>query len=255
MSYEVLEPRDIVALQHVNKRLLRLCRDDTLWREQCFNTSTFLESLRRKQNLLVAEAEQEPRLRDLARALAHGNGLGDTRLIKPREEARNLKAQANEKIRIMANWDPSYPEEKVKWYDEFIARNAPISTNWLQQPRNRESAEHEYMEVRGIGLYTPQGQDESTLIVGPLDDGSVCLWNISRMYERRGSIVARSKPGILSICDSPTDSTSIRSRMINTGVTECVSIDNRLRRAYFAVQNGMCIFVLPSISTVPRVRK
>lgn len=138
----------------------------------------------------------------------------------------------------MANWDPSYPDEKVHWYDEYIARNAPISTFWLQQPRNRESAEHEYLEVRGMGLYTPAGEDDATLVVAPLDDGSVCVWDLSGTKGRKGGIIARSKSGLISVDPNSQDATGKRSKMINTGVTECVSVDSVRNRAYFAVQSG-----------------
>jgi hypothetical protein len=141
----------------------------------------------------------------------------------------------------MANWDPSYPTEKVYWYDEYIARNAPISTSWLQQPRNRESAEHEYLEVRGMGIYTPPGEADATLVVGPLDDGSVCLWDISGSRGRRGSIVARSKSGLISVDQAPQTGAGRRSKSINTGVTECVSVDSARKRAFFAVQSGMTL--------------
>jgi len=235
----VLEPQDIVTLQHVSKRFLELGRDDTLWREQCFNSSSFLSNLRRRQQLITSESTQEPRFRDLALALANGNGLGDSRLIKPREEARDLKARSNEKIRIMANWDPSYPDEKVQWYDEYIARNGPISTSWLQQPRNRDSPEHEYLEVRGMGLYMPPGEENATLVVGPLDDGSVCLWDISGTKGRKGSIIARSKSGLVSAFPAPQSGTGKRSKLISDGITECVSVDSQTKRAFFAVQSGM----------------
>jgi hypothetical protein len=184
--------------------------------------SSFVESLRRRRELISTEPAHEPRFRELARALAGGNGLGDSRLIKPREEARDMKAKSNEKIRIMANWDPSYPGEEVNWYDEYIARNAPISTSWFQQPRNRESAEHEYLEVRGMAIYTRPGEPSSALAVAPLDDGSLCLWDISGTEGRKGSIVARSKSGILSVDPTPQTGTGPRSKMISTGVTECV---------------------------------
>lgn len=238
LTRAVLEPKDIVTLQHVNKRFLELGRDDNLWREQCFNSSSFLTNLRRRQQLITSEPTHEPRFRDLARALANGNGLGDSRLIKPREEARDLKARSNERIRIMANWDPSYPEEKVQWYDEFIARNAPISTSWLQQPRNRESPEHEYLEVRGMGIYTPPGEEDATLVVGPLDDGSVCLWDITGTKGRKGSIIARSRSGLISADEAAQKGTGKRSKLISTGVTECVSVDSARKRAFFAVQHG-----------------
>jgi hypothetical protein len=134
----------------------------------------------------------------------------------------------------MANWDPSYPNEKVNWYEEYIARNAPIKIGWLQQPRNRESAEHEHLEVRGMALYTPLGERDSTFAIAPLDDGSVCLWDITGREARQGSIVARSMSGILS---SYSNESNKRSKMISTGVTECVSVDSGRKRAYFAVQS------------------
>ena len=227
-----------MTLQHVCKRFLTLGRDDTLWRERCFTESKFLESLRRRRELIAAEPVQEPRFRDLARALASGNGLGDSRLVQPRQEAHNLKAKSNEKIRIMANWDPSYPDEKVHWYDEYIARNAPISTSWMQQPRNRESAEHEYLEARGMAVYTPPGEIDATLVVAPLDDGSLCLWDINGTRGRKGAIVGRSKSRILSVDKNPQPEDGRRSKMISTGVTECISIDSAQNRAYVAVQSG-----------------
>ncbi|KAE8448559.1 hypothetical protein EG329_009440 [Mollisiaceae sp. DMI_Dod_QoI] len=245
-----LDPLDIVTLQFVNKRLLDLGRDDTLWREQCFNNSSFLTNLRRRRELIASEDVQEPRFRDLARALASGNGLGDSRLVQPREEARDLKAKSNERIRIMANWDPSYPNETVQWYDEYIARNAPISTSWLQQPRNRESAEHEYLEIRGMGIYTPAGESDATLVVGPLDDGSVCVWDISGTKGRKGSIISRSKSGLISVDPGSKNDTGKRSKMINTGVTECVSVDSARKRAYFAVQSGLVEIDLETLSSV-----
>ncbi|KAF8865427.1 hypothetical protein BDZ45DRAFT_684455 [Acephala macrosclerotiorum] len=249
-----LSPRDIVTLQFVNKRLLDLGRDDTLWREQCFNGSSFLTNLRRRRELITSEDVREPGFRDLALALASGNGLGDSRLAQPREEARDLKAISNERIRIMANWDPSYPDEKVQWYDEYIARNAPISTSWLQQPRNRESAEHECLEVRGMGIYTPAGEDDATLVVAPLDDGSVCLWDISGTKGRKGSIIARSRSGLISVHPDSQDDTGKRTKAINTGATECVSVDSARNRAYFAVQSDLVEVDLETLSTVSHER-
>ncbi|KAG4424171.1 hypothetical protein IFR04_002725 [Cadophora malorum] len=249
----LLEAPDIVTFQYTNRRFLSLGRDDALWREKCFKNSAFLSNLRRRRELLSSDDEQDPRFRDLARALATGNGLGDSRLAQPREEACDLKEQSNERIRILANWDPSYPQEKVSWYDEYIARNAPICTSWLQQPRNRDSNEHEYLEVRGMGIYTPAGEDDATMVVAPLDDGSICLWSLTGEPGRKGSIVARSKSGLISVDPVPhTDGR--RSKMISTGVTECVSVDNAGKRAYFAVQSGLVEVDLETLSAVNHER-
>lgn len=227
-----------MTLQHVCKRLLTLGRDHGLWREQCFLESSFLENLRRRRELIGAEPEQEPRFRDLARALAHGNGIGVPRVAKTRGRSLDLKALSAEKIRIRANWDPSYPGEEVNWYGDYIARNAPISTSWLQQPRNRESIEHEYLEIRGVALYKPPGELDSTLAVAPLDDGSLCLWDIIGTKGRKGGIFQRSKSGILTVDSHHQSTIGERSKMVSTGVTECISVDSGQKRAYIAVQSG-----------------
>jgi hypothetical protein len=245
----VLNPLDIVNLQVVCKRLLELGRDDTLWREQSFLESSFLERIRRRREVIITEPVhgEDAQLRDLARALADGNGLGESRLAKPRDESVDLKTLSNERIRIRANWDPVFPGEQVNWYDEYIRRHAPISTSWLQQPRNRESPEREYLEVRGVALYSPPDDPESTLAVAPLDDGSLCLWDVSGTRGRKGAIWQRSKPGILSVDPHPQVGPSRRSKMVSTGVTECISIDNLRKRAYIAVQSGMAETPSPSL--------
>lgn len=142
----------------------------------------------------------------------------------------------------MENWDPSYPGENVNWYDEYIQRNAPVTVNWLQQPVLRDGAESTYIETRGVALYRPdngpQGRYglEHVLAVSPLDDGSVCLWDVTGTKGRKGAICARSRPGILYI-DGPSADNSSRSKRIDSGVTECVSVDSKQHLAFFAVQN------------------
>lgn len=166
--------------------------------------------------------------------------------MEPQAEARHLKACSNERIRILANWDPSYHDEKVDWYSEYIARNAPISTSWMQQPRNRDNNDREYLEVRGMALYTPAGEDDATLAVGPLDDGSVCLWDLKGTKGKKGSIVARTKSGLVIADSTPKDGDSKRSKMFKDGVVECVSVDHASKRAYFAIQRGRSCILSPS---------
>lgn len=235
----VLNPLAIVNLQLVCKRLLELGRDDALWREQSFLESSFLEHLPRRREVLAQPGYgDDAQIRDLARALADSHGLGDSRQPRPRKDLPDLKTLSNEKVRIRANWDPVFPGEKVNWYDEYIRRHAPISTSWLQQPRNRESPEREFLEVRGVALYTPLGQSKLTLAVAPLDDGSLCLWDINGAKGRKGAIWQRSKPGILSVDSQPQIGPSRRSKMVSTGVTECIAVDSQKNRAYVAVQSS-----------------
>ncbi len=147
-------------------------------------------------------------------------------------------------MRAMASWDPTYPDEKVDWYDEYIARHAPLSMSWLEQPFSEQNGVREKLETRGLGIF--KDHDDS-IVVAPLEDGSVCLWNIGRHGAAPdlsdGQIMSRSRPGLLSV-NGPRGSTwqnptKSRAKMTSTGVVECVSVDRARNKAYFAVQSGL----------------
>ncbi|KAL1882250.1 hypothetical protein Daus18300_000736 [Diaporthe australafricana] len=228
----VLEPSETTSLQLISKKLLRICRDNTFWRSRCFESSTFLDSLHRRQALLGRLSEPD-------NLVAPGTAQHPVSGL-----AELAKSRRKERVRFMENWDPSYPGEDVNWYDEYIQRNAPVTVNWLQQPVLRDGLESTYIETRGVALYRPDnGQKgrhglESVLAVSPLDDGSVCLWDVTGFKGRKGAICARSRPGILYI-DGPSADNSSRSKRIDSGVTECVSVDSEMHIAFFAVQNHL----------------
>ena len=144
----------------------------------------------------------------------------------------------------MTSWDPTYPDEKVDWYGEYIARHAPLSMSWLEQPFSEQNGIREKLETRGLGILK---DDDSSVVVAPLDDGSVCLWNVGRedasSLSQEGQIIARSRPGLLSGTgvDGSTlqQSTGARVKMTSTGVVECVSVDRARNKAYFAVQSSL----------------
>lgn len=158
----------------------------------------------------------------------------------------NAPSAHSERIRGLANWDPSYPTEKVDWYGEYIARHAPLSVSWLQQPVSTADGEDslERCEVKGLGYHTDSA---GSRVVAPLDNGSVCIWNVSRedagRKRRRGSILACSRPDLLSVNGESSDfwgqSPYSKAKMTSTGVVECVSVDNFRNKAYFAVQSGL----------------
>lgn len=156
--------------------------------------------------------------------------------------AELAESRRKERVRMLANWDPSYAGENVNWYDEYIQRAAPITINWLQQPMLRDGSESTYIEARGVALYRPDNQGPSPLglevvfAVSPLDDGSVCLWDVTGAKGRKGAVYAKSRPGILYM-NGPEADNSSRSKRIDSGVTECVSVDSKLHLAFFAVQS------------------
>lgn len=161
-------------------------------------------------------------------------------------DARGLAAfRSNERKRIMANWDPAYEGENVSWYDEYIQRNTPAAVNWLEQPTLRDGSESTYIEARGLAIYRPDNPDhdphklETIFAVAPLDDGSVCLWDVTGSKGRKGAIYAKSRPGILH---GHWGGSSGRSKKIDSSVTECVSVDSKAHLAFFAVQSRAYIF-------------
>ncbi|KAL2270978.1 hypothetical protein VTJ83DRAFT_349 [Remersonia thermophila] len=221
--FSYLDPPSLTALQLVSRRLLNLVRDDNLWRFRCLEESSFLATLDRRRGIL-------------------GDG-------PPRPTER-------ERIRIMANWDPSFPGERVPWYEEYVQRHGPIAVSWFQLPyphhddgndggdgdgdgdgtNRRKTPDAVPTEVCGLALYYPDGElGGSVLAVAPLLDGSVCLWDVAGTWGKRGAIVARSKPGLLDV-EGTMGFDGSHPRWIETEAVECVSVDSQLHRAYFAVE-------------------
>ena len=192
------------------------------------------EASRRRRDLLYGPPIpiQEPRVFELQRAVTRSSNSNASKEAKP------AAARATD------SWNPAYPDEKVDWYDEYVARHAPLSMSWLEQPSSEQNGLREKLETKGLGLSEDHG---GSMVVAPLDDGSVCLWNIGRgdaaPNVRDGRIMARSRPGLLSV-NGPNGSTlqnmiNPRAKTISTGVVECVSVDRVRNKAYFAVQSGL----------------
>lgn len=238
----VLEPSDLTKLQLACKALLTLCRDNTLWRAKSFEESNFMRNIRRRQLLR-----------------AQWSGLGATDSVS--ESADNPSQShladfsVHDRKRFIANWDPSYQGENANWYAEYIQRNAPIAVNWLQQPLLKDGTLSTPIEARGLALYRPDNpgqyphKRETVFAVAPLEDGSVCLWDIAGTRCRRGAIYAKSRPGILYI-EAYSRANTTRLNGIDPGVTECVSVDSQLHLAFFAVQSRE-LYKGPEISINP----
>lgn len=276
----VLDPPQITALQLVSRGFFHLARDNGFWRARCLQESSFLEALDRRRRLSKltdrdarhAAAAAAAQVLRAGGSATHGTSLDaalegseDGEDGDDGEDGRRPSAAASvlastsigtttsscaearqrERVRIMANWDPCFPPERVSWYEEYIQRHGPVAVNWMQCAYDGERASlADFVEARGVALYYPGGGSEETVLaVSPLDDGSVCLWDVRGTMRRKGAIVARSRPGILFI-DGPAADNSRRSKRIDSGVTECVSVDNWQHRAFFAVQSRKCACAL-----------
>ncbi|KXT00297.1 hypothetical protein AC578_6475 [Pseudocercospora eumusae] len=225
LSY--LETTDLVHLQLVASRYLTLGRDNTLWKTLAFDRSR-AEALRRRRDWLAAQA---PSLAELRNAVT---ALPATDVAQPASEARIQRQRA------FANWEPGYPTERIDYYEEFIHRHAPIDVAWIDLPNQHVSDRDELREVTGIGILRDQQDLCRETAVAPLDDGSICMWDLSARSSDHnaggGRLLAQSKPGLLS-GRPPTSVSESHTIMTETGAVECVSIDHSAGKGYFGVQN------------------
>ena len=137
--------------------------------------------------------------------------------------------------RALANCDPGYPGEDIDYYEEYIHRHADINIDWINLPNTGHSDKREIREATGIAILS---RNDSQNIVSPLDDGTVCVWDVTARSTTldggRARLLGQSSAGLLTGNASPDRSHTL---MTEIGAVECVSIDSSASKGYFAVQN------------------
>ena len=241
-----LDIADFVRLQSVSLRYLSLGRDNALWKTVCFKHSR-AESHRRRQQLLGAQDSRLSELRNAYSALPGGDLTAlDVALLRgslqPRASADPLAEARIQRQRALTNWEATYPGERIDYYEEFIHRHAAITVGWLKLPEHNVADKEIQPEVTGMSILdgAPSGRPNS--VVAALDNGSVCIWDISARSKDRtgghGRLVAQSKRGLLT--GRPQDAISeSHTMMTETGAVESVAIDSTLQKGYFAVQDHL----------------
>ncbi|RWA13692.1 hypothetical protein EKO27_g1411 [Xylaria grammica] len=229
---QFLGVQDVVKLQSVSKKFLRICRDKPHWRGRCLDAAAVLErvSLFRQGSDWVDE-EGVPLSRAVptnGHPLQHHNVIERIGLLATRKREREYS-------RIAANWDPTFPGEDTNWYHEYIQRNAPTVTNWFERPHPPNGPTEDAIDVRGVALYKPYQAENQLFAVSPLDDGSICIWDVKGSKAKKGSILSKSRPGLL--WHGQSMSGELSSQSIDRGIIECVSVDNQRHAAFFALGN------------------
>lgn len=224
-----------------------------MWKSRCFDESKFYFNFLYRQMVLqsqidrakaTSEQQSAPLLEQTA-ATPHPSAANclspasvHDRTPAWTEKLKNLRAIGRTQVR--ANWDPSYPGEPISWYDEYIQRYAGTVTNWFQNPYRDSTTKGLLNEVRGLALYAPGGgqygsRRDPLFAVSPLEDGTICLFDINGTQASRGAIFGKSDQGALfSYGHNPASAR--RESRINS-VTECVAVDSQSSRAFFAVQS------------------
>ncbi|KAF2127892.1 hypothetical protein P153DRAFT_386869 [Dothidotthia symphoricarpi CBS 119687] len=249
-----LEPSALVNLQHVSRHFLNLSRDNNLWKTLCFEHS----AAERRRRRLAPTVDIDPRLAELIRAadnISSTFNIGINDANHPSGEVQRERNEGKRRAALLANWDPSYPEEKVNWYQDFIQRHAPQQVSWFQDAGHDEE-EGDRRAATGAGvLFNEDGLADK--LVAPLEDGSISIWDACASSERQGRLVAKSDIGLLpnkssDDLDHDTRLTQSQAIMTETGAVECVSIDSKLKKGFFAVQNVLNEVDLQTLKVVSR---
>ncbi|KAJ5169812.1 uncharacterized protein N7500_002595 [Penicillium coprophilum] len=259
---DYLAPREKVQLQCISKKFFELARDNNQWRLHCYDQSWAARTARsaaRPSESVIADATVslttlgQESLRDIIQPSAPPSN-GDS------DDIRGLSA--GERARAAAEWDSSAEGEHVDWYSEYIARHAPISLSWVEQPsvRSGEGKKGQSYEVKGMGLLKDWSSARQNKIVAPLEDGSVCIWDLNHSHSAdsqasKGRILGVSDPGILMTNlsgrrDHSPSKTSLE--FINLG--EGVSVDSLRQRAYLAVGNVLNEVDLETLKVISQQR-
>lgn len=246
----------------MSRRFRVVCRDDRLWKSRCFDDSVFYLNLLHRKTLIQSQLDRASAMHGQMHAQAAAVPVNEGVAPDTPQPAtdpplasespvyarmqllskRLNRLRAISKKQVEANWDPSYPEERVSWYDEYIQRYGPVATNWFQSPyMGGDPAKGLLNEVRGLALFTPdsarrESATDALLAVSPLEDGTVCLFDVNGTSARRGAVLTSSRPGLLYSGGRNSDGAK-QERRIDSGVTESVSVDSQSNRGFFAVQN------------------
>ncbi|KAK3629266.1 hypothetical protein LTR56_018153 [Elasticomyces elasticus] len=238
-----LQVDDVVHIQAVSRRFLTLGRDNTLWKTVCFEDSK-AESLRRRNFLLDKQDARIAELRNAVTALPGPDltawDVSQLRGSPQPRASHDPEAEARiQRARALANWEPGYPDEQLDYYEEYLQRHAPIDVAWLDLPKTQATDKEKSREATGSGTLTNADGNVEHL-VAPLDDGSICVWDVSDRSTAgvggRGRLITQSRPGLLTGL-APEAIAESHIKMTETGATECVSIDSDSKKGYFAVQN------------------
>ncbi|KAI1175549.1 hypothetical protein F4777DRAFT_322224 [Nemania sp. FL0916] len=241
-----LAVHDAVRLQSVSKRLLRICRDNPHWRGRCLDSSSLLErvSLYRRGSDWIDEEGIPLSTAALTNehSLQHQSAIETIGLLSTRKRKREYS-------RIAANWDPTFPGESTNWYHEYIQRHGPVVTNWFERPPAPKGSAEDVIDVRGVALYRPSNVGNQLFAVSPLDNGSICIWDVKGSMAKKGAILSRSKPGLLWQSQAPS-SVDISNQSIDRGIIECVSVDSQRHSAFFALGKNLVEVDLQSLAVI-----
>lgn len=248
-----LDPGDIRAIQVVSRRFLLLGRDNKLWKSLCFS-QTRDESRRRREQLLASQDPALAAVRIAMTGLPQASSAPDTMARQPVGTRPGTGTGTTERLRALASWDPVYPSEQLNMYQEYVQRHAEISLDWFPPLSRIPSKSTQSLEYLGIGVLESQGIAEK--LIAPVEDGTVCVFNIShdaRHSSLKNTNFARSSESLLSSTQSrrPKQSSQVTT-ITETAAFEGVSIDSVKQHAFIAYNDYLHEIDLQTLQLVSR---
>ncbi|KIW08609.1 uncharacterized protein PV09_00568 [Verruconis gallopava] len=255
-----LEPLELARICRVNRRFYSLCNDAALWKQHVFAKSHAERRRLHNLDLMNSDTRYAPLLRamlDMAGQLRQEpSALADERHASA--EIERIRRASKERRRVMANWDPEYPGEKIMWREEFMQRHAEVTVDWFEGVGNTNT-EEDYdkkgrVEVTGAGIFYTNDGEVADKIVGAMEDGSVRVWEAEE-EGLRGRLIGRSRAGVLVGFTGKEEEHELertKAHMTETGAVECVSVDSMTQRAYFGVLNQLVEIDLRTLREVSR---
>lgn len=187
-----LDTDDIVNCQRVSRAMLSYARDPVLWRQRLYRKTDICS---KRQNFLALKTTAPPTTETDRFTIDH--------------------------------WDPRYPDEDLDFYREYVRRKAPVrSINWLPLPKHARRSKG---TIEATGLNAVHDQDgQVQRLITPLDDGSICIWDLSRHgCKTIMNLGARSTPKLLVPGQGRSQSNPVNN----------IAVDSRHNHAYVAQQN------------------
>ncbi|KAJ5477802.1 hypothetical protein N7530_003311 [Penicillium desertorum] len=247
---DYLAPREKVQLQYISKKFFALARDNNQWKLHCYEQSW---AARQAARSAARPSQRQESLSDIIQpSVPPANGDSD--------DVRELSW--SERARAAAEWDSSAEGEHVDWYSEYIARHGPISLSWVEQPsvRKGEGKRGQSYEVKGMGLLKDWSSARQKKIIAPLEDGSVCIWDLNHSHSAnsqasKGKILGVSEPGILMTnLSGRRDQSPSKAALEFINLGEGVSVDSLRQRAYLAVGNVLNEVDLETLRVISQQR-
>ncbi|KAJ5391205.1 hypothetical protein N7509_006695 [Penicillium cosmopolitanum] len=260
---DLLTPCEKVQLQSVSKKFFDIARDNNLWKLHCYEQSWAALQASRPAGRMSESLLANPT------ASLSTLGQGSLRdLIQPpapRQDQNNLAgpgAQSlSDRARAASEWDSSALGEYVDWYSEYIARHGPISLSWVEQPFQKgEGRKRQPFEVKGMGLLKDWSSARQNKIVAPLDDGSVCIWDLNHSHSAnsqstKGAILGISEPGaLMANLSGRRERAPAKSALDFINLGEGVTVDSFRRRAYLAIGNVLNEVDLETLKVISQQR-